>query len=75
LLGSSVPDPGKWLPLEIYHLIWGGLLKQGAERLDNVRTEVGRQVIKLSKVLESNPSQAIWMPDGFALIQALFSVE
>jgi hypothetical protein len=75
LLESSVPDPSKWLPLEIYHLLWGGLLKQGAERLDNMRAEVGRQVIKLSKVLEANPSQAIWMPHGFALIQAIFLVE
>lgn len=75
LLESSVPDPEQWIHPDTYHQIWKGLLKQGAERLDNMRAEVGRQVVKLLTMLESRQTQGNWMPYGFSLMHELFSTQ
>lgn len=79
LLDSSVSDPGLWLSPEVYQAIWGGILKQGAERLDNVRAEVGRQIMRLLKALEAKKSQGPhyepWLPNGSDLMLKLFLTE
>lgn len=59
-----------WLPLDTYHNIWASLLKQGAERLDNVRVEVGAQIKDLLAINSSTLS-----PDGASLLQKLFGTQ
>lgn len=65
-----------WLPNELRSQTWAGLLKQGAERLDNVRAEVGRQLRQLLKEVQVKELQkdtaGLWTPDGFSLLKELF---
>jgi hypothetical protein len=69
----------EWLPQDLLLQIWTGLLKQGAERLDNVRAEVGRQLRQLLGEVKTKESQkntaGLWCPDGFSLLTDLFLPE
>jgi hypothetical protein len=47
---KSLPDFTHYLPPERYHAAIGGILKQGVERLDNVRQQTGTQFMKLLRV-------------------------
>lgn len=69
LLTSTVPKSA-WLPQDMYHAIWCGLLKQGAERLDNVRVEVGKQMRRLLDVVYGE-----WEPKGGNIMRNLFAIE
>lgn len=76
---ANLPSPDKWLPRELYQDVWAGVLKQGAERLDNVRAEVGRQIVDMLAVVdEKNPqvtNSGNWVPEGVDLMRSLFVVE
>jgi hypothetical protein len=54
-------------------------LKQGAERLDNVRAEVGRQIIDMLAAVDEKKPQATnngnWIPEGLDLMRRLFVVK
>ncbi|KAJ3775517.1 TBCD protein [Lentinula raphanica] len=50
---KGIPNFEKYLPPSRYHQCIGGILKQGVERLDNVRQESGRTFLKL--LLLSSP--------------------
>jgi len=43
----SLPKFIEYFPPEKYHAAIGGILKQGVERLDNVRQQTGTQFMKL----------------------------
>jgi hypothetical protein len=64
-----------WVPRDLYLQIWAGLLKQGAERLDNVRTEVERQLLQLLRLVESMKHDTRWAPPGYELMKKLFMTE
>ena len=44
---KSLPNFIEYFPPEKYHAGIGGILKQGVERLDNVRQQTGAQFVKL----------------------------
>ena len=44
---KSLPKFIEYFPPEKYHAAIGGILKQGVERLDNVRQQTGTQFVKL----------------------------
>ncbi|CAG7853286.1 Tubulin-specific chaperone D AltName: Full=Beta-tubulin cofactor D; Short=tfcD; AltName: Full=SSD-1; AltName: Full=Tubulin-folding cofactor D [Serendipita indica DSM 11827] len=76
LLEYKPSNPWGWLPLDDYIQLWAGLLKQGAERLDNVRADVGKQIVRLVNAIDvavsGNKGDARWMPEGFDLMKRLF---
>lgn len=62
-----------WLPPSTYHEALGGILKQGVERLDNVRRQAGESFLKLLRkepptVQESEK----WRIHGRPLMEQLF---
>lgn len=46
-VAESIPDFEKYFPPQKYHAVAAGLLKQGLERLDNVRQITGVCFVKL----------------------------
>lgn len=44
---KSLPKFVEYFPPDKYHAAIGGILKQGVERLDNVRQQTGTQFVKL----------------------------
>ena len=79
LLKAKLEDPWRWLPVEEYVQMWAALLKQGAERLDNVRAEVGKLIVKLLNAVDTTSSEddcdSGWIPEGFDLMKRLFITE
>ncbi|KIJ54812.1 hypothetical protein M422DRAFT_24702 [Sphaerobolus stellatus SS14] len=66
----------EWLPLDTYHEAIGGILKQGVERLDNVRKHAGEHFVDLLKrggPKVENGSQ--WTMDGEELVKGVFNGE
>ncbi|EJD50758.1 ARM repeat-containing protein [Auricularia subglabra TFB-10046 SS5] len=61
-------DLADYLPQTDYHEALGGLLKQGVERLDNVRAHAGEQTISLVE----HPHPNGWVMAGEALFRGLF---
>jgi hypothetical protein len=69
-LVKSVPE---YIPADLYQEAIAGILKQGVERLDNVRQQAGESIIRLLKcppppVDDSNP----WKFRGEQLFEELF---
>lgn len=61
------------LPLALYHEAIGGILKQGVERLDNVRRHAGAfflQLLKKVQIYKKSPKK--WFIDGYPLLEELF---
>jgi tubulin-specific chaperone D len=61
-----------YLPPDIFHLSVGGILKQGVERLDNVRQLVGEELtrlVSLTRTLSIEFSR--WKPYGMELLEPL----
>lgn len=76
---ANINSPDNWLPHEIYQDIWAGILKQGAERLDNVRVEAGRQIVDMLAVIDDKDSRLAnkgnWIPEGADLMRRLFVIK
>jgi hypothetical protein len=71
--GSSIPDFERYFPPENYHAIISGILKQGVERLDNVRQEAGSCFIRLLRLpLPSVADQERWSLSSLELLKELF---
>ena len=70
-LAESSIEINKWLPIHTYHEIVAGILKQGVERLNNLRVEVGRQLVALLKAPHKSGREA-WVPDADDLFRELF---
>lgn len=70
---STVPALEEYLPPNQYHQVIGGLLKQGVERLDNVRLQAGQQVVRLLTMqLPDIPGIDRWRIHGESLMKELF---
>ncbi|KAI1789614.1 ARM repeat-containing protein [Ganoderma leucocontextum] len=73
---SSLPDLASYLPPEKYHDATGGILKQGVERLDNVRQIAGESFLTLLLLPPPAVSDpAPWILRGEALMKELFLSE
>ncbi len=62
-----------YLPSEKFHVIVAGILKQGMEKLDNVRQEAGLCVMKLLNMnLPDGAALNRWRLHGEGLLRQLF---
>ncbi|KAG2010206.1 TBCD protein [Coprinopsis cinerea AmutBmut pab1-1] len=68
--GGTVPQPESYLSPPLYLTVVASILKQGVERLDNVRQEVGKSIARLLQV--SNTSDRLNLPE-LQLLRDLFS--
>jgi hypothetical protein len=71
LASNASANPEAWFPASLLDEGFAGILKQGVERLDNVRHEAGVCVVK---VLERSRVAPIpfWKIDGLSLLLKLF---
>ena len=70
---STIPNFSEYLPSSKYHELLAGILKQGVERLDNVRQQAGDQVIRLLQLpLPQVPGCEAWRIRGDQLMRKLF---
>lgn len=71
---KSLQNFVEYLPPERFHAAIGGILKQGVERLDNVRQQTGVQFMKLlHSPLPEVDDKERWKIFGTELIDDLFS--
>lgn len=71
---ASIPNFAEYLPAESYQRAVGGILKQGVERLDNVRQQAGENfllLLKLSTPIVPNGER--WEIRNRALFEELFA--
>lgn len=70
---AAMPNFAEYLPASRYHDAVAGILKQGVERLDNVRQQAGEQLLRLL-VLPSPavPQSEAWLIEGDHLMKELF---
>ncbi len=62
-----------WLPRPLYCVAVAGILKQGAERLDNVRQEAGIQILGMLQRADSETETGhFYRPDGHEILWKLF---
>ena len=69
---ALIPNFADYLPVTKFHDALGGILKQGVERLDNVRQQAGEQIMKLL-TLNPDSDRTEWRIDGASLMEELFS--
>jgi len=70
---KCLPNFEDYLPPSIYIQIVSGVLKQGVERLDNVRQEAGKQFMELLDFpLPDVEEKERWMLPEWAQLRALF---
>ena len=70
---STIPEFSKHFPSELYHAAIAGILKQGVERLDNVRQQAGERLVLLLKTaLPVVPDASTWQIHGAELLKELF---
>jgi tubulin-specific chaperone D len=70
-LADGSLEINKWLPDPLYHEIVAGILKQGVERLNNLRVEAGKQLVALLEAPHRSGREA-WVPDREGLFRELF---
>lgn len=66
---DAIPHADGYLPPQRYLTIVASILKQGVERLDNVRHEVGKNLIPL---LRSSLASKLWSLPEFERLDQLF---
>lgn len=72
-ISNTIPNFENYFPADNYRLIAAGLLKQGVERLDNVRQTTGVCFVKLMHApLPSATDADRWRLPAFPLLQELF---
>jgi hypothetical protein len=70
---KSLPKFIEYFPPEKYHAAIGGILKQGVERLDNVRQQTGTQFVKLlCSPLPEVDDKERWKIFGTGMMNDLF---
>ena len=70
---KSLPDFIGYLPPEKYHAAIRGILKQGVERLDNVRQQTGTQFVRLLRLpLPEVDDKERWKMFGTEMMNELF---
>jgi hypothetical protein len=62
----------EYLPATRFHVAAAGILKQGVERLDNVRQQAGEQFYRLLRIpLSGKPTMMPWRLKGETLLKDL----
>ena len=70
---KSLPNFTEYFPPEKYHAAVGGILKQGVERLDNVRQQTGAQFARLLRLpLPEVDGKDRWKIFGSEILNELF---
>lgn len=70
---SNVPNFAGYFPPQRYHDALGGILKQGVERLDNVRHQAGQELLRLLRLpLPDATNATAWQVRGSDLLTELF---
>ncbi|TFK27742.1 TBCD protein [Coprinopsis marcescibilis] len=69
---GSIPRFEEYFPSNLYSTVVSAVLKQGVERLDNVRQEVGKG---LERLLRCQYPSDDWSLPGFQLLKELFTSE
>jgi tubulin-specific chaperone D len=70
---ASVPYFAEYLPASKYHAAISGILRQGVERLDNVRQIAGEHILRLLVLpLPTITNPEHWRVAGQALMEELF---
>jgi tubulin-specific chaperone D len=70
---NNVSNFVEYLPPAKFHGAIAGILKQGVERLDNVRQEAGSKIIDLLRLpLPDIASEDLWSIHGADLMKELF---
>lgn len=72
---ESTENFQEFLPLLKYHQAVAGILKQGVERLDNVRQEAGACFLRLLKLAPVRSAELTWSLPGSPLLEDLFLKE
>ncbi|THH31462.1 hypothetical protein EUX98_g2715 [Antrodiella citrinella] len=71
--GAHIPALPDYFPPSKFHDAIGGTLKQGVERLDNVRQHAGQQILRLLEFqVPDFPGNGQWLIHGDALMRQLF---
>ncbi|KAG6918759.1 hypothetical protein DXG01_011950 [Tephrocybe rancida] len=69
----TIPEFHTYLPPSLFHSAISGILKQGVERLDNVRQEAGECFLRiLSLPLPDVENATRWQLPGSSLLKSLF---
>ncbi|KAG1872410.1 tubulin folding cofactor D C terminal-domain-containing protein [Suillus subalutaceus] len=72
-ISGSIPEFASYLPAQRYHSAIARILRQGVERLDNVRQIAGHCLLQLFRIpLPSVPHQEEWRIKGSQLMMKLF---
>jgi len=72
-VSGNVTEFASYLPARKYHHVVARILRQGAERLDNVRQIAGECLLRLLRLpLPSIPHQEEWRVKGADLMTRLF---
>jgi hypothetical protein len=71
---TSVENFEEYLPLPKYLHAVAGILKQGVERLDNVRQEAGICFSRLLKLSPVKSGESIWSLPGLSFLEENFSM-
>lgn len=70
---TAIPHFSDYLPAIKYHAAVSGILRQGVERLDNVRQVAGEHLLRLLILpLAAIEDPEPWRIEGEALMQGLF---
>ncbi|THH16982.1 hypothetical protein EW146_g3747 [Bondarzewia mesenterica] len=70
---NAITDFAEYFPPDIYHAAVAGILKQGVERLDNVRAQAGEHILLLLQhPLPSITGSEAWRLQGEGLLEELF---
>ena len=71
---GSLQAFSEYLPAKSYHAAISGILKQGVERLDNVRQKAGQCILRLLALpLPDVPDKEQWRVYGGDLMRKLFT--
>ena len=70
-IAESVDNFDEYLPLSKYQQAIAGILKQGVERLDNVRQEAGTCISRLLKLAPVRRVELTWSLPGLSLMEEL----
>lgn len=70
---ATISEFEQYLPPQTFHNAVGGILKQGVERLDNVRQQAGEQLVRILLIpLPRVPNADAWRVHGEKLMRDLF---
>ncbi|EKM79449.1 hypothetical protein AGABI1DRAFT_120846 [Agaricus bisporus var. burnettii JB137-S8] len=73
-VAASVENFEEYLPLPKYQHAVAGILKQGVERLDNVRQEAGICFSRLLRLPPVKSGECVWSLPGLSLFEENFSM-